>query len=49
MLFRHPQMKDWPEKHGFLPYVLDIENIILLDFYGGAKHVPVKEYYQAKL
>ncbi|KAE8891653.1 hypothetical protein PF005_g10677 [Phytophthora fragariae] len=46
---KHPQMEDWPEKHGFLPYVLEIENIILLDFYGGAKHVPVKEYYQIKL
>ncbi|KAF4030026.1 Pyridoxamine 5'-phosphate oxidase [Phytophthora infestans] len=46
---KHPQMEHWPENHGFLPYVLDIENIILLDFYGGAKHVPVREYYQVKL
>ncbi|RLN02981.1 hypothetical protein BBO99_00008007 [Phytophthora kernoviae] len=46
---KHPQMEYWPEKHGFLPYVLEIENIVLLDFYGGAKHVPVKEYYQIKL
>ena len=42
-------MKHWPKKHGFLPYVLEIENIILLDFYGGAKHVLVNEYYQIKL
>ncbi|KAG7376561.1 Cellular repressor of E1A-stimulated proteins 1 [Phytophthora pseudosyringae] len=46
---KHPQMEYWPENHGFLPYVLEIENIILLDFYGGAKHVPAKEYYQVKL
>ncbi|POM81513.1 CREG-like protein [Phytophthora palmivora] len=46
---KHPQMEFWPEKHGFLPYILEIENIILLDFYGGAKHVPVKEYYEIKL
>lgn len=46
---RHPQMEYWPTKHGFQPYVLRIENIILLDFYGGAKHVLVQEYYQIKL
>ncbi|CAI5723519.1 unnamed protein product [Peronospora destructor] len=46
---KHPQMEYWPEKHGFRPYVLDIENIILLDFYGGAKHVLVKEYFHIKL
>ncbi|KAL3658438.1 hypothetical protein V7S43_016571 [Phytophthora oleae] len=46
---KHPQMEYWPEDHGFLPYVLEIDNIILLDFYGGAKHIPAKEYYQVKL
>ena len=42
-------MKHWPPTHGFLPYVLDIDNIVLLDFYGGVKHVPVDEYYEIQL
>ncbi|CAH0486147.1 unnamed protein product [Peronospora farinosa] len=46
---KHPQMETWPKKHGFRPYLLEIENIILLDFYGGAKHVLVQEYYSIKL
>lgn len=46
---RHPQMKNWPSNHGFRPYVLQLSHIVLLDFYGGAKHVPVDEYYQTKL
>lgn len=46
---KHPQMEYWPENHRFLPYALEIENIVLLDYYGGAKHIPVKEYYQVKL
>uniref|UniRef100_M4BWT2 CREG-like beta-barrel domain-containing protein n=1 Tax=Hyaloperonospora arabidopsidis (strain Emoy2) TaxID=559515 RepID=M4BWT2_HYAAE len=46
---KHPQMKHWPPTHGFLPYVLDIDNIVLLDFYGGVKHVPVDEYYEIQL
>ncbi|TDH69795.1 hypothetical protein CCR75_001287 [Bremia lactucae] len=46
---KHPQMQDWPESHNFKPYTLEIENIILLDFYGGAKRIPVKKYYQVKL
>ncbi|ETI53304.1 hypothetical protein F443_03726 [Phytophthora nicotianae P1569] len=29
---KHPQMEHWPENHGFLPKVLEIENIILLVF-----------------
>lgn len=42
-------MKWWPKNHGFAPYVLTLEHIVLLDFYGGAKHVPVAEYYAIKL
>uniref|UniRef100_K3W6F2 CREG-like beta-barrel domain-containing protein n=1 Tax=Globisporangium ultimum (strain ATCC 200006 / CBS 805.95 / DAOM BR144) TaxID=431595 RepID=K3W6F2_GLOUD len=46
---KHPQMKYWPSDHGFKPYVLKPENIVLLDYYGGAKHIPVDEYYSVKL
>ena len=45
---RHPQMKAWPEGHGFAPWTLDIEQIMLLDFYGGAAFIAAAEYYAAK-
>ncbi|RLN43689.1 hypothetical protein BBJ28_00024383 [Nothophytophthora sp. Chile5] len=46
---KHPQMKHWPKKHNFRPYVLEIEHLVLLDFYGAAKHVAVSDYYKIKL
>lgn len=42
-------MEYWPSDHGFQAYMLEIENIVLLDFYGGAKHIPVDEYFNVKL
>jgi len=46
---RHPAMIYWPADHGFYFTKLDIENIVLLDFYGGASQVPVKDYFAATL
>lgn len=46
---RHPEMKYWPSNHGFRPYVLELAHIVLLDFYGGAKHIRVEDYYATKL
>ncbi|KAF4315273.1 hypothetical protein JM18_009420 [Phytophthora kernoviae] len=46
---KHPQMKHWPKKHGFIPYVLAIEHLVFLDFYGSAKHIAVSDYYKVKL
>lgn len=46
---RHPEMEYWPSGHGFVAYTLEIENIVLLDFYGGPKLIPVDEYYSVKL
>ncbi|KAI9919581.1 hypothetical protein PsorP6_017671 [Peronosclerospora sorghi] len=45
---KHPQMKHWPKKHGFRFYVLQIEHILFLDFYGPAHQIPISEYYKVK-
>ncbi|KAK2154258.1 hypothetical protein LSH36_273g03089 [Paralvinella palmiformis] len=42
---RHPAMQYWPKDHGWHVYKLVISGICLLDFYGGATHLPVKDYY----
>jgi len=44
---RHPIMPEWPEDHGFFFAKLEIKNILVLDFFGGAKTVPVDEYFSA--
>ncbi|KAG6616275.1 CREG-like protein [Phytophthora cinnamomi] len=46
---KHPQMKHWPKNHGFALYVLEIEHLVFLDFYGAAKHIRVSDYYKIKL
>ncbi|OWZ09614.1 Cellular repressor of E1A-stimulating protein [Phytophthora megakarya] len=46
---KHPQMKHWPKNHDFSFFVLEIENIVFLDFYGAAKHIVVGDYYKVKL
>lgn len=42
---RHPEMSGWPAGHHFFVAKLDIKNIIVLDYFGGAKTVPVQEYF----
>lgn len=46
---RHPMMADWPKGHDFQFYKLDIASIWLIDIYGGAKDVPLEDYYAVKL
>ncbi|KAJ0396111.1 hypothetical protein ATCC90586_005512 [Pythium insidiosum] len=46
---RHPQMAAWPEGHGFQAYQMNIETMVLFDYYGGAKHISPEEYYRVKL
>merc|ERR1712241_941752 len=41
---RHPDMEFWPEDHGWFFCKLDIENILLLNYFGGAITVPVDDY-----
>lgn len=44
---RHPIMPEWPEDHGFFFAKLEIKNILLLDFFGGAITVPLEDYFNA--
>ena len=46
---RHPIMPDWPEGHHWFFAKLDIKNIIVLDFFGGAITVPVQDYFNAEI
>ncbi|CAH1776041.1 unnamed protein product, partial [Owenia fusiformis] len=41
---RHPDMPTWGS--GWYFYKLNIRSIFLLDYYGGAAHVQVDEYYE---
>jgi len=45
---RHPVMKTWPTGHDWQFYKMDLIGICLLDFYGGATHLSVSDYYNAK-
>ena len=42
---RHTSMKTWPENHGWLIAKIDIQDVWLIDFYGGASIVEVGEYF----
>ena len=44
---RHPAMLDWPKDHGWFIAKLNISNILLLDYFGGAVTIPVEEYFTA--
>jgi len=46
---RHPAMESWPADHGWFFAKVDIHNIQLLAFFGGAVTVPVADYYNAQL
>jgi hypothetical protein len=47
---RHPMMATWPnDSHDFKVYKIDITSIWLIDIYGGAKDVPVDDYYAVEL
>jgi hypothetical protein len=50
MLFaRHPEMADWPADHGFAPYEMEVEELHLLDFFGGMHVVAPADYFAARL
>ena len=44
---RHPVMAEWPEGHHWFFAKLNITNILILDFFGGAITVPLEDYYAA--
>lgn len=46
---KHPEMKGWPKDHNFQFFKLEIENIFLINWFGGPKPVTVEQYLQAKM
>ena len=44
---RHPQMKDWPEDHGFVVHELNVNDVWMIANYGGGGTIAVKEYQNA--
>ncbi|MED6110167.1 hypothetical protein PIB30_040502 [Stylosanthes scabra] len=45
---KHPEMKDCSKDHNFQVYKLDIENIFLIDWFGGPKPITVDQYLKWK-
>lgn len=46
---RHPSMKYWPTTHEWYIPKMEIEMVMVLDFFGGAVVVGVDEYFAANL
>ncbi|KAK7347941.1 hypothetical protein VNO80_22484 [Phaseolus coccineus] len=46
---KHPEMKDWPKNHNFQFFKLEIENIFLIDWFGGPKPLTVEQYLHPKM
>jgi len=44
---RHPSMAGWPINHSWIIGKIEIQDIWLLDFYGGASIIDTKEYFAA--
>ena len=49
LLTRHPQMKDWPTDHNWIIAKLELQDVWLIDYFGGATIIPVQEYLQENL
>ncbi|PIA62258.1 hypothetical protein AQUCO_00200324v1 [Aquilegia coerulea] len=46
---KHPEMKGWPKNHNFNFYKLDIEDIFLIDWFGGPKPITVDQYLRPRM
>ncbi|TDG51897.1 hypothetical protein AWZ03_001567 [Drosophila navojoa] len=46
---RHPAAAKWIKEHNFYLCELDIQNIFVLDFYGGPHQVNASDYYAIKI
>jgi hypothetical protein len=42
---RHATIKDWPSDHNWVIAKIDIRDIWLIDFFGGATIIDVKSYF----
>ncbi|XP_016083179.2 protein CREG1 [Ornithorhynchus anatinus] len=45
---RHPEMETWPSSHKWFIAKLNITNIWVLDYFGGAKRVTPEEYFAVR-
>ncbi|KAF2899695.1 hypothetical protein ILUMI_06480 [Ignelater luminosus] len=46
---RHPAMKYWPIDHNWYIGKIDINLILVLDFFGGIKNVSIEDYFNANI
>jgi hypothetical protein len=46
---RHPTMKEWPEDHNWVLFKLDIQDVWLIDYFGGAAILTPEDYFAANL
>ncbi|XP_065156336.1 protein CREG1-like [Atheta coriaria] len=46
LITKHPVMASWEKVHKFYLAKIDIEQVCVLDYFGGASFVPVDEYLQ---
>lgn len=46
---RHPVMKTWPKGHNFYPAKVYIQQIEVLDQFGGIIHVTAEDYFKANV
>jgi len=46
---RHPGMKSWPASHDFHIVTLDIEELWLINMFGGASIIKPEDYFKAKV
>ena len=47
LIARHPQMAKWPVGHGFMVYELKINDLWMIDFYGGGGIIAPADYMKA--
>ncbi|XP_044467602.1 protein CREG1 [Mangifera indica] len=45
---KHPEMKGWPKDHNFWFFKLEIEDIFMINWFGGPKPLTVDEYLHYK-
>ncbi|XP_050220614.1 uncharacterized protein LOC126670981 isoform X1 [Mercurialis annua] len=46
---KHPEMPGWPKDHHFHFFKLDIEDIFMINWFGGPKPITLDEYFHQKL
>ncbi|XWS32810.1 hypothetical protein CRYUN_Cryun22dG0021500 [Craigia yunnanensis] len=46
---KHPEMKGWPKSHNFQIFKLEIEDIFMINWFGGPKPLTVDQYLKYKM